>query len=850
MATNSFIVEVAQIFNPSKSPPDMNESHTHAEASRVGRIVEDTEHLTCKCCGLAYKKQNFNLCCSTRDFEFVGSGYVLWFSSTVYVSIVLFIAFWLNFSKLLANYDKNACEGTRETLHPCEKDWIHEYSIANFGREFDSRHVWINVVLIVFMYVLTPIFKNKLYNEQKKIDIETDTARDFTIMATYLPKMATKEEITEFFNTTLPGSKVAKVSRAYDISRLSTLIKEKKYLKHKLLNEHARFYKHEDHIHHHRDLDDHIGTRQLEQISGMPGKDEIDDIPDAKYQKCLREYLDKKKEVKEERESITRDKGELFTGIAYITFESMRDAERYVKRFSIDGRSWFLRGCKYKMKYTGPSGTEESEKRLRIDRSPEPEEVLWENLKFPFRVQLSRKFYTALLVLVVLGVTFGVMFGIKYMKYHVKKQFYGGIIEVEDGNGGHKEEYENELTEKEKELLEGISILIFIVAKIANHIFDQICARMTIHEKHYSVGQYYSSATSKTVISQFVNTTLLICIVHAILHWEEAFRIWGFGGLLTDIWFLVIFYSAVIPLLHLVKFGYIKRLIQRCCLKKHKDSKRYTQIEANHIMEGPDMNPVQCYTDIYQLLLTGLFFTPAFPITCGIFLGSLMIMYWIEKYYLLRVYSMPRLLQAEIAMDSVVFIKVGAFTLSLGHLYFDLVMIERNYADPLILVMVCVTFLMLFVPLEDVLLNIYSYSGDETEIKRSLTYTEASMHFHTDYEMSNPVSNTRAVMSHVKSIGKLKKDFFKNAQTIPVQRSKTTMIGMPSSVHPYQANSHGIIISNPYQQHANTLNVASNQNLIEIENSQRELHNADIRNAPGDLPSLKRRHHIGFQQEV
>ena len=222
------------------------------------------------------------------------------------MSIVLFIAFWLYFSKLLANYDKNACERTRETLHPCEKDWIHEYSTANFGREFDSRHVWINVVLIMFMYVLTPIFKNKLYNEQNKIDIETDTARDFTIMATYLPKMATKEEITEFFNTTLPGSKVAKVSRAYDISRLSTLIKEKKYLKHKLLNKHARFYKHEDHIHHHRDLNDHIGTRQLEQISGMPGKDEIDDIPDAKYQKCLREYLDKKKEVKVEREHYSR----------------------------------------------------------------------------------------------------------------------------------------------------------------------------------------------------------------------------------------------------------------------------------------------------------------------------------------------------------------------------------------------------------------------------------------------------------------------------------------------------------------------------------------------------------------
>ena len=74
------------------------------------------------------------------------------------------------------------------------------------------------------------------------------------------------------------------------------------------------------------------------------------------------------------------------------------------------------------------------------------------------------------------------------------------------------------------------------------------------------------------------------------------------------------------------------------------------------------------------------------------------------------------------------------------------------------------------------------------------------------------------------------------------------MIGMPSSVHPYQANTREIIISEPCQQHANTLNVSNDENLIEKENSQKDPYNVDIRIAPKDLPSLKRRHHISYRQ--
>ena len=92
------------------------------------------------------------------------------------------------------------------------------------------------VAFICIMYILLAIFKSKLNNEHKVVDIETDTAADFSIMVTYLPKTTTEQEIKNFFDNHIQGVRVVRVSMAYNIEKLNHLMKEKKHAEHKLIH--------------------------------------------------------------------------------------------------------------------------------------------------------------------------------------------------------------------------------------------------------------------------------------------------------------------------------------------------------------------------------------------------------------------------------------------------------------------------------------------------------------------------------------------------------------------------------------------------------------------------------------
>jgi Cytosolic domain of 10TM putative phosphate transporter len=92
------------------------------------------------------------------------------------------------------------------------------------------------LIFLILCYFLLAVFKNRLVNEHKIIDIETDTASDFSVMVTYLPKSAQESDIKEFFETEFEGVSVKEISMAYDIGALNKMEKEKDVLHDKLVN--------------------------------------------------------------------------------------------------------------------------------------------------------------------------------------------------------------------------------------------------------------------------------------------------------------------------------------------------------------------------------------------------------------------------------------------------------------------------------------------------------------------------------------------------------------------------------------------------------------------------------------
>ena len=61
----------------------------------------------------------------------------------------------MNLAKMFSDYDTNACD-SYDAKNPCKKDWIHKFSVANYGLDFDLRAT-VDISLSVKRYDLPDI---------------------------------------------------------------------------------------------------------------------------------------------------------------------------------------------------------------------------------------------------------------------------------------------------------------------------------------------------------------------------------------------------------------------------------------------------------------------------------------------------------------------------------------------------------------------------------------------------------------------------------------------------------------------------------------------------------------------
>jgi Cytosolic domain of 10TM putative phosphate transporter len=471
---------------------------------------------------------------------------------------------------------------------------------------------------------------------------------------------------------------------------------------------------------------------------------------------AIKDYNDKKEEynsmersIQEHKDNILNNKAKYFTGIAFVSFNKMKDKEKVLQRSVISAWRWIFLGCKYKLRFRSSKINESP--LIRVQQAPEPAEVLWDNLKYNFKLQMKMKLLTVFVAGLILICSFIMIFGLKFASYKIKNKYRGDLISVTKTDGSVVEKY-RDLTTAEEGQLQLISIVIFAIAKIVNKIIDAVVAKLAHFERMHTKSELYSSASNKIVMSQFLNTSVLITIVHYFLIGDEKYVIWGPGSLLVDIWYLVVFYSMVLPFFYIFNIPIIINAIKKCRLKRNKDSKRYTQKQAHKICEGVPMDPVKAYTDIYQIFLVCLFFSPAFPMGIGILIGSLVLVYWIQRCYLLRFHRRPEVLKSNLCLDSLIFIKIGCFVLSMGELYFDIVLRGVEYVSIILISQSIVSFCFIWIPIEDIFLSFFTYSGDEAEIKSNLTYEESKKSLDLDYVRSNPVTSTNELLRYIRLV--------------------------------------------------------------------------------------------------
>ena len=92
------------------------------------------------------------------------------------------------------------------------------------------------VLYYVVLFFMIAVFKHNLIIEAEVIDLEVDSADDFSIMCTHLPNTAKQDEIKNFFQDKFPNVQVVDVSMGYDVDHLLKMIEQKEKLQTEIIN--------------------------------------------------------------------------------------------------------------------------------------------------------------------------------------------------------------------------------------------------------------------------------------------------------------------------------------------------------------------------------------------------------------------------------------------------------------------------------------------------------------------------------------------------------------------------------------------------------------------------------------
>jgi len=204
--------------------------------------------------------------------------------------------------------------------------------------------------------------------------------------------------------------------------------------------------------------------------------------------------------------------------------------------------------------------------------------------------------------------------------------------------------------------------------------------------------------------------------------------------LLSNIFIIFLSNAFVTPLLWLLPPAYLYQLWQRRSLRiqnENKEEVTLTQKEMNEIFENPTVDIYNKLSYCGKTMMMTFLYLPIFPLGAIISGCGITILYFIEKYNLIRFYKIPEELNASIAMEYFYNFKLYLFISALSSVIF----LNDLFHSWTIVGIVCFT-VTLFLPLKNLMTN---YLDIKEEDVITNTYTDAYSTFDEDYLRSNPI---------------------------------------------------------------------------------------------------------------
>ena len=438
------------------------------------------------------------------------------------------------------------------------------------------------------------------------------------------------------------------------------------------------------------------------------------------------ELENKLKELLIQTENLTEDN---FAGIIFITFETMKEQEKFLDQYpknfimnlliSIKNLKYFL--CRWFI-----SKKKKNEfflkRNINIEVAPEPEDVIFENLQYSSFQRNLRIIFTYFLSFVIIAICLVIILLLNQIQ----------IKKAKNSNSN-------------KKLMKyGLSLIISVVVSIVNLILQICLDYITKIEKQISMTDLYLSLSIKLTIFTFITSAIVPLVSNYYIAKEGDYDL-----LVTNMATIFLSNCFLTPIFWIFNFNYLVKKIQICCIEKQKKH-NLTQRLLNSIYELPDMEISYKYSFIVRSLMMSFFYIPIFPL--GMLISSIGFIfgYFLEKYNFSRMYKRPEMLNSRICEFYSNYFILNFFMLGLG----DYVFIKDNYNNKSWAICNFALFgILIFVPYNHIF-AIDCLGVNESELKKE-NYDDMYFAFYNDYERSNPMTKKEG-MKHFINILKEK----------------------------------------------------------------------------------------------
>ena len=394
---------------------------------------------------------------------------------------------------------------------------------------------------------------------------------------------------------------------------------------------------------------------------------------------------------------------------AYAVFDDLADKKSCLKTF---------RKNNYCCRRYNPNLKIQNRK-LKVSRTSEPSNILWENIEYNKCKRFMRSIISAILVCCVISASVAIIYFVRSYdnelpneKYCVTKEGTNPDLTLEEAKIHYQTDTQKYCycrVQSVKSVISDSSLRTYCTyylekrslgilirfsactAVVMINFFIKISIRiLSRFEKEESKSKELVKVMSKVFIAMFINTSLVVLAVNADFSSIEFIKKLPFNEYLftsefsdfTRRWYVQAGSTITITMLvsifspHIMNYlifyprGACKR---RCCLGKYK-----TQYEMNLAFAGPEFDIATRYSQILNVVFSSFLYSGGIPLLNCTCCATMFVLYWTDKFLILRHYSRPPRYSAELNSNFLKFLPFAGIL----HCGFSLYMIGSETVFP------------------------------------------------------------------------------------------------------------------------------------------------------------------------